>query len=111
MRPRYSSTLLSEPIQGCRGSEDYPASHKKATRTVAIRICYYQQSNFSSLIPFFLSLFLCTSTHPRAFSPVGSDGGSEKRLGASAVDVAGCVWVLCRVVGVIFTSTHQGNPV
>lgn len=78
---------------------------------MAIRICYYQQSHFSSLVPLFLFLFLCISAHTRTFSPVGSDGGSEECFGTSAVDVTGCVWVLCKVVAVIFTHTHQGNPV
>lgn len=31
---------------------------------------------------------------------------------SAVVDVTGCVWVLlCRIVAVIFTTYHQGNPV
>lgn len=104
MKLHYSSKVTAlithKRVQPSKG---YPAIAFTATKTEAIRICFYQQFHFSSLISVFLFQLLGISTHPGAFNPVGSDHSTQHKFS--------CVWVLCGVVAVIFTSTHQGNPV
>lgn len=54
MRPRCSSTALRTQ-RGVLRSKDYPAITRTATGSVAITMCYYQQSHVPSLITPFLS--------------------------------------------------------
>lgn len=74
MKLHYSSTITVLRIhKRVQPSEGYPAITLTATKTVAIRICFYQQSHFHLS---FLSVFMDSSTsvpNPGPFSPVGSD--------------------------------------
>lgn len=97
MRLHYSSTLLSEPIQGCSRQRIVLLSDKQ--RQGLWQYEFVTTNNFTIHLsfPFFLFLFPCIS--------------ALLVVRTSVVDITKFVWVRCRVAAVKFTSTHQENPV